>query len=226
MKLLKPLEISECPFRERPKTNERPHWVQPKLVAQIKFTEWTADGKLRHPVYLGLRDDKKPEEIVARAGVEAACGERQSGLKPASAKATAVKNRTGVQTRPRTRPRSWRERPALAGPSSTSSASSKMRARDGVLELPDGDRLKVTNLHKIFWPKQKLTKGDLFRYYVAGRAVHPAGGRGPAAGHEAISQRRRRAAVLSASRRGCARRACASRRSRSRRSASRSSAAT
>ena len=48
MKLLKPLETTQCPFRERPKTNERPHWVQPKLVAQIKFTEWTADGKLRH----------------------------------------------------------------------------------------------------------------------------------------------------------------------------------
>src|SRR5262249_34699211 len=38
--------------------------------------------------------------------------------------------------------------------------------RDGVLELPDGDRLNVTNLHKVFWPKLKLTKGDLFRYYV------------------------------------------------------------
>jgi bifunctional non-homologous end joining protein LigD len=38
--------------------------------------------------------------------------------------------------------------------------------RDGVLELPDGDSLKVSNLHKVFWPKQKLTKGDLFRYYV------------------------------------------------------------
>ena len=38
--------------------------------------------------------------------------------------------------------------------------------QDGVLELRDGERLKVTNLHKLFWPKQKLTKGDLFRYYV------------------------------------------------------------
>jgi len=38
--------------------------------------------------------------------------------------------------------------------------------RDGVLDLPDGEQLKVTNLHKVFWPKQKLTKGDLFRYYV------------------------------------------------------------
>jgi len=38
--------------------------------------------------------------------------------------------------------------------------------RDGVLELPDGEKINVSNLHKIFWPKQKLTKGDLFRYYV------------------------------------------------------------
>ena len=37
---------------------------------------------------------------------------------------------------------------------------------DGMLALPDGDASTVTNLHKVFWPKQKLTKGDLFRYYV------------------------------------------------------------
>jgi bifunctional non-homologous end joining protein LigD len=40
------------------------HWVKPRLVAQIGFTEWTVDGKLRHPRFLGLRDDKRPEEIV------------------------------------------------------------------------------------------------------------------------------------------------------------------
>ena len=38
--------------------------------------------------------------------------------------------------------------------------------RDGVLTLPGGASLKVTNLHKVFWPKLKLTKGDLLRYYV------------------------------------------------------------
>lgn len=40
------------------------HWVQPKLVAQIAFTEWTGADKLRHPRYLGLRMDKKPSEVV------------------------------------------------------------------------------------------------------------------------------------------------------------------
>jgi DNA ligase D-like protein (predicted ligase) len=40
------------------------HWVKPKLVAQIDFAEWTPKEKLRHPRFLGLRQDKKPEEVV------------------------------------------------------------------------------------------------------------------------------------------------------------------
>jgi bifunctional non-homologous end joining protein LigD len=39
-------------------------FVSPQLVAQVSFTEWTSDGKLRHPVYLGLRDDKNPADVV------------------------------------------------------------------------------------------------------------------------------------------------------------------
>ena len=64
MKRLDPFETDVCPFMTRPATNERPHWVRPTLVAEIKFTEWTADGMLRHPVYLGLRHDKKPRDVV------------------------------------------------------------------------------------------------------------------------------------------------------------------
>jgi bifunctional non-homologous end joining protein LigD len=40
------------------------HWVQPRLVAEIGFTEWTRDGKLRHPRFIGLRDDKAPGEVT------------------------------------------------------------------------------------------------------------------------------------------------------------------
>ena len=40
------------------------HWVKPRIVAQVAFTEWTREGKLRHPRFLGLRDDKRPEEVV------------------------------------------------------------------------------------------------------------------------------------------------------------------
>ena len=61
--------------------------------------------------------------------------------------------------------------------------------RDGSLELPDGDRLSVTNLHKVFWPKQKLTKGDLLRYYAqVAPFILPAVAGSPA-GDEAASQR-------------------------------------
>jgi bifunctional non-homologous end joining protein LigD len=46
------------------------HWVKPQLVAQIGFSEWTPDGKLRHPRYIGLRDDKRPEQVVRERGQE------------------------------------------------------------------------------------------------------------------------------------------------------------
>ena len=64
MHLLRPIEVATSPFAGKVPTNERPHWVQLVLVAQVRFTEWTADGILRHPVYLGLRDDKKAETVT------------------------------------------------------------------------------------------------------------------------------------------------------------------
>lgn len=63
-KLMQPLRIRHCPFIEKPVTNEPVQWIAPKLVAQVKFSEWTADGRMRHPIFLGLREDKKPEDCV------------------------------------------------------------------------------------------------------------------------------------------------------------------
>ena len=62
--LLKPLETKTCPFSAVPPSTEKPHWVKPTLVAQVRFTEWTDDGVLRHPVYLGVRDDKKAASVT------------------------------------------------------------------------------------------------------------------------------------------------------------------
>ena len=63
-KQLSALELNACPFAENGIPARGVHWVRPKLVAQIGFTEWTPGGKLRHPRFLGLRTDKKPEEVV------------------------------------------------------------------------------------------------------------------------------------------------------------------
>jgi DNA ligase D-like protein (predicted ligase) len=58
-------EVSESPFGDAAQIRERGvTWVAPELVAQVAFTEWTASGRLRHPRFLGLRDDKPAAEVV------------------------------------------------------------------------------------------------------------------------------------------------------------------
>jgi bifunctional non-homologous end joining protein LigD len=61
--LLEPLKIAKMPFAVADKIPKGTLWVKPKLVAQIKFANWTGDRKLRAPVYLGLRDDKASAEV-------------------------------------------------------------------------------------------------------------------------------------------------------------------
>jgi len=58
------LETRTSPFAAGASLPRGAHWVKPKLVAQIGFAEWTPEGKLRHPRFLGLRSDKGPEEVV------------------------------------------------------------------------------------------------------------------------------------------------------------------
>jgi bifunctional non-homologous end joining protein LigD len=134
-KLLRARETRESPFSQKIKTNEPAHWVKPDLVAQVRFTEWTDDQKLRHPVYLGLRDDKRADAVVKEAPAVKKADQK--------AKAKAQSNDVVEQLRVLEDAR-----------------------RDGTLALPDGERIAVTNLSKVFWPKLKLTKGDLLRYYA------------------------------------------------------------
>jgi bifunctional non-homologous end joining protein LigD len=143
-KQLTPLEGEKSPFDSRPPSNEKPHWVKPKLVVQVRFTEWTADNILRHPVYLGLRDDKKAKDVI-REQIAQVPGSRV--------------------------PSSKKEPGTLNHEPGTTSLIEQLRfledaRRDAVITLPGDLHLKVGNLHKVFWPRLKLTKGDLMRYYV------------------------------------------------------------
>ncbi len=137
-KLLKTRAVPKSPFSSAIKTNEPAHWARPDLVAQVRFTEWTADGKLRHPVYLGLRDDKAAKDVHR---------ERKGAGQP-----TVRTTKKNVD--------------APLAPVIAQLRTLEDARRDGVVELPGGERLGVTNPAKIFWPKQKLTKGDLLRYYA------------------------------------------------------------
>ncbi|MDA0170493.1 non-homologous end-joining DNA ligase [Solirubrobacter taibaiensis] len=61
--LMRPLERSDAPFYDAPRFRDVT-WIEPSLVAQCGFAEWTNDGRLRHPRYLGLREDKDPLKVV------------------------------------------------------------------------------------------------------------------------------------------------------------------
>lgn len=61
---LRELETSEPPFVDARPIPRGTHWIRPELVAQTGFAEWTDDGRLRQPRFLGLRDDKRPGEVV------------------------------------------------------------------------------------------------------------------------------------------------------------------
>lgn len=64
---LDPLVQRESPFVMEPHTNEPAHWVHPEIVVEVKFSEWTADGRLRQPIYLGTRDDKHARDVTREA---------------------------------------------------------------------------------------------------------------------------------------------------------------
>jgi ATP-dependent DNA ligase len=64
-RILKGIEVKSAPFArhaELPRRNV--HWVKPILVAEVEFTEWTRDHRLRHPIFLGLRNDKSASDVV------------------------------------------------------------------------------------------------------------------------------------------------------------------
>ena len=72
MQKLKPLETKTCPFGDSlpPLIVKTAHWVKPKLVTEVRFAEWTGDGLLRQPVFLGMRTDKDPKDVVHERPIE------------------------------------------------------------------------------------------------------------------------------------------------------------
>ncbi len=173
---LAPLEIKKSPFEETPKTNERAHWVKPKIVVEVKFSEWTDDGKLRQPIYLGTRDDKKARDVGREGssmqnknGGKASDGTRRSA---ASASKSTARRRIYAQRTVEAAPgdkKKTAKRPGKSRPSSDivdQLTEIEENSGTGSVRVDASTEVDVTNLGKIFFPKKKLTKGDLMRYYA------------------------------------------------------------
>lgn len=171
-KRLKPLERKTSPFEETPKTNEKAHWVKPEVVVEVKFSEWTADRRLRQPIFVGLRDDKDAKDVEIEApsvqrkpirGGTVAKRQARPNV-PARAKG-AAKSSTSKAGRSRSGSVKTHEKVDKTGIMRQLSAVEE-GGGDGTLDFGHGKTLKVSNLDKIFFPKKKYTKGDVMRYYA------------------------------------------------------------
>lgn len=145
------LVTGKCPFAEKPKTNQPATWVKPDMVCEIKLSEWTKEGIARHPIFIGLRTDKKAKEVVL---------EREKHVENLDEKKPSARNR----------------KPPLKSASTVRRKANKQVKTSGMqLDLNAGNEqtitlnkqsLKLTNLDKLYWKKEKFTKGDMLNYYL------------------------------------------------------------
>src|SRR2546425_1981950 len=137
---LQELAASACPFDAVPGTNEKPSWVSPGLVARVKFSGWTDEHSLRHPVFLALREDARPSDC-----------QFENEVAPAVS-APAVVHSPEIVGR------------VLNIKAQIEAELFKGRAETMIIEL-DGKRLRLSNLNKVYFPESGHTKRNLLAYY-------------------------------------------------------------
>lgn len=146
MEQFKPLITDKPPFSEEPDVNKPsrfrpnpPHasvtWLKPKLICEVNFTEMTSDGVMRHPSFEGMREDKDPKKIMLEKEAE-------------------TEEIIDVASDRIIEPQGKMKRKTLLNP----------KEKTQVKKI-NKHELKFTNLDKIFWPKEKITKRDLINYY-------------------------------------------------------------
>ncbi|HLT08594.1 MAG TPA: DNA ligase D [Cyclobacteriaceae bacterium] len=118
LEAFQPYVREKSPFDKKINLKGRkPTWLEPELICEVKFSEWTSSGSMRHPVFKGMRQDKIPQEIQPEKVEETPVNEKKA----------------------------------------TNSAET--------LEV-NGFAVPITNLDKIYWPQEKITKYQLIDYYL------------------------------------------------------------
>ena len=167
--LLESRITTASPFMDLPRGNEHGYWVEPTLVAQVKFTQWTLDGVLRNPVYLGMRDDKRPQDV---RHPDHRPPKKRTGPAP---KKTVMTSKTKTRRAASTRSTSRAKRASGPHPPHpepnvdallTELAELERGKKRSTITLDDGSGVAVGNLDKLFWPKLGITKGEFVRFYV------------------------------------------------------------
>ena len=150
MQLFKPLITDKNPFAIEPDVNKasrfRPNpprakatWLKPRLVCEVSFTEMTSDGVMRHPSFEGMRTDKKAATIT-----------HEKKKKVASVvKKNILHKKKMIQSSP-----GKKERKTFLNPTDETQERNI-----------GGHNLKFTNLSKLYWPKEKISKRDMLNYY-------------------------------------------------------------
>ncbi len=140
--LLQPLVQEESPFDEKIKTNMPVTWVKPELICEVKYSEITNDGKLRHPVFLHLREDKNLNEVT------------MANSKPIK-KTKAANNKTKTINKKENKTKVAQKK-----------GDKKASGNDKIFTFGTA-KLTVTNLDKIYFPEDGVTKGDVIDYYIS-----------------------------------------------------------
>jgi len=138
-KQLTGLQIAKCPFDKTPDTNEKAFWTRPELVARVRYSGWTDENRLRHPVFIAMREDAKPQDSQWQGEVSA---------QPA---ATVVHAREASA-------------PVLSQKVAIEAELFKGKRENVIIEL-DGKRVRLSHLNKIYFPEPGYAKRDLLAYY-------------------------------------------------------------
>jgi bifunctional non-homologous end joining protein LigD len=139
------LEVTRSPFTPLPAgwLGRHAHWVKPELVCEVVFTEWTSDGKIRHPSFQGLRADKAPLEIRR---------EQPAAIPPAPSRRTTRATAEDAA------------HPRAAGRTSRRASSTRRSAAS-----PAGDNVvagvAISHPERVVYPELAVRKLDVARYY-------------------------------------------------------------
>ncbi|GEP94992.1 DNA ligase D [Chitinophaga cymbidii] len=151
---LQPYRRDTSPFSEKVKTNMPVNWVEPKLVCEVKFSEWTGEGIFRQPIFVAMRDDKPAKEVKKELPKDL---NMVTGTKARTPKAAAKSAKAPASAKRKAKPSA--KGAAKEGKNAAGTSERSLRLNNQSVAL--------TNQQKIYWPKEKITKGQLIDYYLS-----------------------------------------------------------